>query len=365
MLTYLRDIGATPGRSGHRLATAAERVRFDARLAVAELFGVSDPLRVVFTLNATHAINLVLHGLLTAGGHVLTTRMEHNAVMRPLRELGGRRVTVTALPCGPDGIADADRLEASVRSDTRLIVATHASNVCGAVQPIGALGACARRCGIPFLVDAAQTGGCWPIDLSRESIDLLAFSGHKGLLGPPGTGGLVLHPEFEPTRLPSLFQGGTGSRSEFESQPECLPDKYEAGTPNTAGLAGLAAGVRFVLKRGVHAIREHEQRLTDHLLAGLRRIPGVRTIGPQTAAAMVGVVSFAIAGWSPADVAQSLDEDFDILCRPGLHCAPQAHRTLGTFPAGTVRLSLGPLTGDADVGAAVAAVAELAGRRHG
>jgi len=360
MTRFLHDIGATPGRSGHRLAHAAERVRFQAREAVAELFGATDPLRVVFTINATTAINLVLFGLLAPGSHVVTTGMEHNAVMRPLRALERRGVQVSIVPCGPDGTLDPATVPHCFRPNTQLVVVNHASNVCGTVLPVREIGALARKAGIPLLVDAAQTGGAWPIDLRRDNIDLLAFSGHKGLLGPSGTGGLVFGPEFDVKRLPPLIHGGTGSRSEHEVQPDFLPDKYEAGTPNTVGLAGLAAGVRWVLERGVTCIREHEAALLGRLLDGLRAVPGVRVFGTLDVRTQTAVVAFALVGKSPDTVAQALDERFGILCRPGLHCAPLAHRTLGTAPLGTVRFSPGPFTSVDEVEQAVCAVRELA-----
>ncbi|HNQ24356.1 MAG TPA: aminotransferase class V-fold PLP-dependent enzyme [Phycisphaerae bacterium] len=361
MVRFLRDVGASPGRSGHALANEAERIRLDAREAVAELLGLRNPLRVVFTANATAALNLVLHGLLTPGAHVVISGMEHNAVMRPLRSLETGGAAVTIVPCGADGALTAADIEEYLRPTTRLLVVNHASNVCGTVQPVGEIAALARRHGIALLVDAAQTGGCRPIDVTGDGIDLLAFSGHKGLLGPTGTGGLVIHEDFDIDRLPALIQGGTGSRSEHERQPDFLPDKYEAGTPNIVGLAGLAAGVRFVLERGVEAIRRHEQDLTGRLLAGLREIAGVRILGPQDAGQRAAVVSFTVAGRASSDVAYELEQRFGVLCRPGLHCAPLAHRTLGTLPGGTVRFAPGLFNTVEQIAAAVDAVREVAG----
>ncbi|MFH1417119.1 MAG: aminotransferase class V-fold PLP-dependent enzyme [Planctomycetota bacterium] len=359
MLAFLRDVGASPGRSGHRLSIEAERFRFDAREALAELFGVSDPMRVIFTLNATQALNLVIRGLLPSGSHVVTTSMEHNSVMRPLAAAERRGVSVSLAPCRTDGSMDPDELEQQVRPDTRLIVANHASNVCGTVLPIRTIGAIARRRGIPFLLDAAQTAGCRPINFAEDNIDLLAFSGHKTLLGPSGTGGLVISDGFDIAMLPPLTEGGTGSASERESQPEILPDKYESGTPNSVGLAGLAAGVRYVLDRGVERIREHEQSMTCRLIVGLRRIPGVCVKGTEDADARTAAVSFTVDGRVSSEIAHALDERFDIMCRPGLQCAPRAHRTLGTFPQGTVRLSPGPFTTPAEIDQALEAVAAL------
>ncbi len=363
MLRFLRDVGANPGRSGHALANEAERIRLDAREAVAELFGLRDPLRVVFTANATTALNLVLHGLLTPGSKVVTTGIEHNAVMRPLRTLESRGVSVTVVPCRPDGSLTAAALEEHLRPTTRLLVVNHASNVCGTVLPLREIGVLASQRGIPLLVDAAQTGGCWPIDANRDHVELLAFSGHKGLLGPTGTGGLVIGEDFDVQRLPALIQGGTGSRSEHDEQPDFLPDKYEAGTPNIVGLAGLVASVRYVLRRGVASIREYEQELTQRLVAGLRRIAGVRVIGSEDVSRQIAVVAFTVAGRACSEVAHELEQRFGILCRPGLHCAPLAHRTLGTLPAGTLRFAPGVFNTADQIDAALVAVAQVVGAR--
>jgi cysteine desulfurase family protein len=361
MARFLRDVGASPGRSGHRLANEAERVRFEARELLASLFGLADPLRVIFTHNATAALNLVIRGLLTPGTHVITTGMEHNAVMRPLSALAATGVSLTILPCAPDGTLDPTLLDQHVRSDTRLVICNHASNVCGTVLPIRALGARAHAHGLPLLVDAAQTAGVRPINLHDDNVDLLAFTGHKGLLGPTGTGGLVIHEDFDIARLPALIHGGTGSRSESERQPDFLPDKYEAGTPNAVGLAGLVAGLQYVLARGVAAISAHEQELARRLITGLTHLPNVQVQGTHDPQRQTAVVSFTIDGRACSEVAYALDERFDIMCRPGLHCAPRAHQTLGTLPAGTLRLSPGLFTTLDEIDEALARVAELAG----
>ena len=360
MLRFARDVGASPGRSGHRLANEAERIRFDAREALAELFGVADPTRIVFTLNGTMALNIALLGLLPPGTHVVTTGMEHNSVMRPLGALSQRGVSVSVVPCAPDGTLDAHTVSEFLRPDTRLIVVNHASNVCGTVLPIREVGALARERGIPLLVDAAQTAGCWPINMRDDNVDLLAFTGHKGLMGPTGTGGLVIGDHFSAADLPALVFGGTGSRSEEEHQPEDLPDKYEGGTPNMIGLAGLVAGVQYVLERGAAQIRAVEQFLTRPLIDGLRTTDGVRVFGTHDPGRQTAVVSFTIAGQSASETAFTLDERFGVLCRPGLHCAPRAHRTLGTLPEGTVRFAAGPFTTPTEIETAVAAVRELA-----
>jgi cysteine desulfurase family protein len=371
MADFLARAGGNPGRSGHRLSVEAGRIVYDAREAVAELFGAADPLRVIFTLNATHALNIALAGLLRPGDHVVTSGMEHNAVMRPLRALchmpdddrpsatWPRGARLTVVPCAADGALDVAALERAVTPGTRLIVLNHASNVCGTIQPVDAAAAIAHRAGALLLVDAAQTAGVLPIDVQAMGIDLLAFTGHKGLRGPPGTGGLILGAGVDAGQIEPFMRGGTGSRSESEEQPEDLPDKFEAGTPNGVGIAGLGAGVHWVLDHGVEAIRAHEVALAQALIAGLAEIPGVTVYGPRDAELCTATISFAAAGRRVSEIGGRLDEEYDVLCRVGLHCAPAAHRTLSTFPEGTVRFAPGVFTTLDDVRAAVRAVAQV------
>jgi cysteine desulfurase/selenocysteine lyase len=363
VLHYMQNVGANPGRSGHQLAVEAGRIVYDTREALAQLFNVADPLRIVFTANATEAINLVLQGYLRPGDHVVTTSMEHNAVMRPLRHLQSTGVELTVVPCSAQGMLDPVEMEKAIRPDTVLMVVNHASNVVGTLLPVAEVGALAERRGLPLLVDAAQTAGAYPVDMRNMKIDLLAFTGHKGLLGAQGTGGLCIGERVDLSRLQPLTRGGTGSRSESEEQPDFLPDRYESGTVNGMGLAGLGAGVRFVLETGVERIRAHEQQLTEQLLAGLRCTPGVRIYGTGDAEKQTATVSFNVEGIEPSDVALHLDEEYGIMCRPGLHCAPSAHRTIGTFPRGTVRFGLSYLNTMEQVDVAVEAVGQLAGKK--
>ncbi len=361
MVQFMREVGANPGRSGHRLSVEAARVVYAAREAVAALFHAPDPLRVVFGLNATEALNLALRGLLRPGDHVITSSMEHNSVMRPLRALEREGVELTVVPCSPEGFLDPADVVAAIRPNTVLVALNHASNVVGSLLPVGEVGRIARRCGLLFLVDAAQTGGAYPVDVQAECIDLLAFTGHKSLYGPTGTGGLIVGERVDVARMTPLKRGGTGSRSEHEEQPDFLPDAYESGTANAVGLAGLEAGVRWVLEQGVEAIRAHEAALTQRLIDGLRAIPGVTVYGGLDAARQTPTVSFNIAGKEPSEVGQRLDEEYDVMCRVGLHCAPAAHRTLGTYPDGTVRFGLGAFNTAEEIDIALAAVSKLAG----
>jgi cysteine desulfurase family protein len=333
----------------------------EAREVVAALFGAPEPLRVIFTPNVTYAINLALEGLLRPGDRVVTSSMEHNAVMRPLRSLERRGVKVTVVPCDRQGWLDPADVRAAVAArGTRMVVLNHASNVSGTLLPIADIAPAVRAAGALLLVDVAQTGGAYPIDMGAMGIDLLAFTGHKGLQGPPGTGGLILGPNVDVVAMRPLVRGGTGSRSELETQPEELPDRFESGTANSVGLAGLRAGVQFVLRQGLHNIRAHERELTGALLDGLAGIPGLAVYGTRDPARCMPVVSCTVEGMSPSETAIQLEQDFGVLCRTGLHCAPAAHRTLGTFPEGTLRLSLGLTSTEADVRRAVSALREIA-----
>jgi cysteine desulfurase family protein len=363
MSDFLENAGGNPGRSGHRLSIAAARYVYGAREAVAELFNVSDPLRVVFACNVTYALNLALRGLLRPGDHAVTSSMEHNSVMRPLRALEREGVRLTVVACDPEGRLPLDDLRQAVTPGTRLVVVTHASNVTGNLFPLQAIAGIAHQAGALLLVDAAQTAGAIPIDQAALGIDLLAFTGHKGLHGPPGTGGLVIGDRVDVAQLAPLARGGTGSRSELEEQPDMLPDRYESGTGNSVGLAGLGAGVRWLLERGVESVRAHEAALTDQLITGLRGVAGVSVYGPRCSAEMTAVVSCRVAGLRVSDVGLRLDDEFGILCRVGLHCAPAAHRTLGTFPEGTIRLAPGPYTSAADIQAVSAAFEQIAHER--
>lgn len=354
---YFGEASGNPGRSGHRMSVAAARIVENAREALAELFNANDPSRIVFTHNATHALNLALYGLLRPGAHVITTGTEHNSVMRPLRHFEGLGVESTVIACTPEGRLDLEAVRRAIRHDTRLLVTTHASNVTGALNPLAELAALAREKNILYLVDAAQTAGAVPIDVQAIDVDLLAFTGHKGLLGPTGTGGLYIR---EGLALAPLMRGGTGSDSAHETQPEFLPDAHESGTLNLAGIAGLGAAVRFLLDIGIEAVRTHEQTLIAQFLTGASEISGLTVYGPKDTALRCGLVSFNLAGALPSEVGLILDQSFGIMARTGLHCAPSAHRTLGTFPTGTVRFSFGWYNTPGEVRKGLEALREIA-----
>ncbi len=363
MARFNESIGGNPGRSGHRLSIEAARVVYEARERVAELIGSPDPLSIAFTKNATEAINCVLFGLLKPGDHVVTSGVEHNSVMRPLRFLERQGVELSVVPCSPAGVLDPGDAMAAMKRQTKLIVVTHASNVTGTLLPLDALARIAHDRGSIFVVDASQTAGSVPLDVILTGIDILCFTGHKSLLGPQGTGGFYIRKGLDRLVGP-LIRGGTGSASEFEEQPDFLPDKFESGTPNAIGLAGLAAAIRFVLDSRLEAIREKEVHLTRLFLEGLAGIPGAILYGPQDAGQRTAVVSFNIRGVSPSELAFELDEQFAVLSRPGLHCAPAAHRAIGTFPEGTVRFSFGHSTTEDEIRRGLEALAQISAAYH-
>jgi cysteine desulfurase family protein len=360
MMYFLEKIGATPGRSSHRLSIESARILYQSRESLAELFNVDDPLRIIFTLNVTEALNLALKGLLRPGDQVITSSMEHNSVMRPLRELEKRGVEVKVIPCSSQGVLDPVDLERAIKKNTKLIVLNHGSNVIGSLLPITVVGEMAKRHHILFLVDTAQTAGCYPLDIKKDNIDLLAFTGHKALYGPPGTGGLVIGERVDTKKLIPLKVGGTGSHSEFEEQPDFLPDIYESGTPNIVGLNGLKEGVRFVLAEGVDKIHQHEKNLIIRLIEGLKEIPEVTLYGGDYRKEQVAVVSFNLKDKWPSEVGMRLDEEYDIMCRVGLHCSPATHKTIGTFPRGTVRFSMSWFNTLEEVDQVIMAIREIA-----
>jgi cysteine desulfurase family protein len=311
---------------------------FDARETLADFFGIGDSSRLIFTHSATEALNLAVAGLLREGDHVVSTTMEHNSLVRPLHLAAQRGVEVTWVEGDARGFVDPRRIAAALRPATRLVAVTHCSNVTGTVQPVAEIGALAKESGALFLVDAAQSAGVIPIDVAALRIDLLAAPGHKGLFGPPGSGFLFL---AEGVELMPLFVGGTGGYSTGLNQPEALPERFESGTMNTPAVAGLKAGVEFIRETGIDTIRKHEMTLVAQLREGLGEIPGVVIFGPASPEAHCGPVSFTVTGHDPAQIAFQLDRDHEISVRAGLHCAPLAHRTIGTYPAGTVRVSPG------------------------
>lgn len=354
MARFLEHEAGNPGRGGHRMTVAATRAIEAARGRVAALLG-ADPERTLLGSGATFWLNTVLLTQLNPGDRVVTSALEHNAVMRPLRWLADSRGIEIAVVGGhdPDGLPTAEAFRRRVaEAPTALVVVTHASNVTGAVLPVAEIAAAAAP--VPVLVDGAQTAGSLPLDFATLGVAAFACSGHKGLLGPPGSGVLLLDDSFEPE---PLIRGGTGSRSDSVEMPEHLPDRLEAGTPNGPGIAGLGAACRWLAERGVGAVAEHEGRLVRRLADGLREVDGVTLHGWRDDRPHTGILSLTVAGVDSGELADRLDREHGIMLRPGLHCAPAAHRRIGTFPEGTLRAGIGPFNTEADVDALVAAVA--------
>jgi cysteine desulfurase family protein len=333
---------------------------YDARELLAGFFAVPEPEQVIFTPSVTYSLNLAIKGLLQPGDHVLISSMEHNAVVRPLSRLEAQRgIQVEQLPCKKDGTLDPALVRNHLRSNTRLVVLTHASNVAGTILPVYDVGEILAGSDILYCVDVAQTAGSEVVDFAAMNCDYLAFTGHKGLLGPPGIGGLCISERAAALTAP-LVEGGTGSRSEDENQPQFLPDKFESGTQNVPGIAGLAAGIRLVNATGLEAIKKEKRSLTSAFLQGLSDIPGLTVYGTQNPDTTVATVSVNMAGVDNGDLSFMLEQGYGIMTRSGLHCSPLAHQTIGTFPEGTLRFSFGYKNTADDITAILQALREIA-----
>ena len=354
---FARHSLANPGRSGHKMAQAAEHAIADARHRLNRFFNGRNPERFVFTLNCTDALNMAFKGVLNAGDHVITTNLEHNSVSRPLVAMAeAGRITLTRIAADGGGTIDPDAIKAAIISKTRLIALTHASNVLGTIQPIAEVGRIARERDLLFVVDAAQTAGVVPINVQAMCIDLLAIPGHKSLFGPTGTGALYAGPRAE---VRAWREGGTGGDSLTPTQPAEFPHILEGGTPNVLGIAGLIAGLDFVEERGIDAIRKHEVDLCSRLRRALEQLPGFELFGHGDPARSVGAISFRYDSIPAPDLGGILDTSFDIAVRPGLHCSPYIHKSLGTAPEGLVRVSPGPFNTESDIDRLIEALREV------
>jgi cysteine desulfurase / selenocysteine lyase len=356
---WQRRVGAASGRGVTREANETDRLIRGCRQTVARLIGIDEPRRIIFTQNGTDSLNLALHGLLRPGDHVVTTVCEHNSVLRPLAWLKEHRdVATTLVSCDGQGFVNPDEIRRAITPRTRLIVLNHVSNVTGAIQPAEAIGRIAAEYGVNYLLDAAQSLGHVPTDVRKIGCQLLAAPGHKGLLGPLGTGILYVGPGVEQSLFP-VRQGGTGSESELDRQPDMLPDRYEAGNLNVPGIAGLAEGIAEVHRRSLADIGLHQSQLVAQLLEGLAGVPALSVYGPKSPIGRSAVVSFNLDSWDPQELATVLDSQWSIQTRAGLHCAPRMHAALGTMPAGTVRASLGAFNTERDVAALIDALRAL------
>ena len=362
MYRFMTQVGSNINRGCYEQAYKTEELVYETRERLCRMFGGDDCRNVVFTRNITESMNVLLKGYFKSGDHIIVSSMEHNAVMRPLQQLTGHGITFTRVPCQPDGSLDAADLKSCLKPNTRAVVMTHASNVCGTLLPLREVGSFCRRHSLKFFVDSAQTAGVWPIDMEEMQIDALAFTGHKGLLGPQGIGGFLLKQDMVPLIEP-LISGGTGSISHTEDIPKFMPDRFEAGTLNLPGIIGLHAGITWLENTGMDAIREHELSLTRRFLDGLAAIDPdsrrLRIAGRSDCTMRTGVVSIQTLAKDPAQIAFQLDDTYGIMTRVGLHCAPSAHQTLGTFPTGTIRFSFGWNNTEAEVDLALNALKEI------
>ena len=355
MSDYITNRGININRGSYFLAYDVEDIIYTTRQRLKTLFNGHDPSHVIFTQNVTMSLNMVIKGLLKAGDHVLVSSMEHNAVMRPLTQLLDKGITFDIIPCDKTGSIQLESMDSLIRPNTVAMIINHASNVCGTIQPLESIGSICKAHNLQFIVDAAQTAGVIPIDVKACHIDALCFTGHKGLLGPQGIGGIILTKEMAQTLTP-LIAGGTGSFSHLETMPTHMPDAFESGTLNLPGIIGLNEGLAYIESVGRETIHNHELALTKTFLEGLQDIEHINVIGKQNLQDRTAVVSITIDGMDAASIAYELESTYHIMTRVGLHCAPRAHQTLGTYPEGTVRFSFGYTNTHEDVESALSAL---------
>lgn len=359
MDNFNRYMGGNPGRGSNQQSIRASSVLLETRQSLANLFNIEECLDIAFTANVTESLNIGLKGVLRPGDHVITTSMEHNAVARPLFALGKQGIEWTPVTCAADGTLDPDDLRRAIKSNTRMICTLHASNLTGTIMPIKEIGSIARSAGIIYMVDSAQSAGVLPIDVKEDHIDILAFTGHKGLFGPQGTGGIYINPVM---KIKLLKEGGTGSLSEYLEQPDFMPDMLESGTLNTPGIVGLGAGIAFINEQGMDKIYQHEQKLLTQLIDGLQQIKGIKLYGPADIKRRTAVLAFNIEGMDCGELSSRLDYEFGITTRSGIHCAPLAHQTIGSFNSGSCRLSPGYFNTSEDIINTLQAIETLAMR---
>lgn len=358
VMKAMTKYGANPGRGSHSMAIEGARVIYETRELLAQLFNLDDPMRVILTFNATDALNQAIKGVLNPGDHVITTSMEHNSVLRPIKELEKLGVENTIIQCAKDGSIDIEDIKKSIKTNTKLVATTHVSNLTGTIMPIEHIGNICKNNDLLYLVDGSQSAGVLDIDMKKYNIDMLAVPGHKGLLGPQGTGALLVNCDVN---IRQLKEGGTGSESSSILQPNFYPDKLESGTHNLPGIAGLNAGLKYILNKGTKSIYSHEKKLIDIFIHELKKNPKIEIYGPEDIEKRCGVVPINIIGIDSSEVAFILDNDYNIAVRPGLHCAPLAHKTIGTEKLGAVRFGIGPFNKNSDIAAAVKAVNEISG----
>jgi len=356
IMDCMKNYCANPGRAGHKLAMRAAREIYDARENIAKLFNVDNPMNIVFTNNATDSLNLAIKGVVKRGDHIITTSMEHNSVIRPIKALEKQGIESTIVQCNKEGFLNIEELEKAIKPNTKLIVTTHASNVVGTLVDIKQVGEVAKEHNILYLVDASQTAGVYDINVVDINVDMIAAPGHKCLLGPQGTGILYIR---DGLIVDILKEGGTGSKSEDLFQPELLPDKYEAGTHNTPGIVGLNEGIKFILEKGIDNIRAHEEELCKYMLEKLEEVPNIIIYGTKDSKKRAAVIAINIGNMDSGEITFLLDSEYQIATRSGIHCSPLAHQTLGTLEQGVVRFSLGYFNTKTEIDEAIKALKEI------
>ena len=354
---FMTDIGVSSGRGGYKQAMVADKIVYDTRKLLSKLFNQNDPKKVIFTLNVTEAINMAIYGILEPGDHVITSSIEHNAVWRCLKTLErDKGITISNVPCDIKGHSKAEDVSKLINKNTKLIIFTHASNVLGSIQPIAQIGEIAKNSNILFMVDVAQSAGVIDIDMMRDNIDIIAFTGHKSLMGPMGTGGLAIKDTVD---IRAIKQGGTGGDSAYPYQVDYYPNKLEVGTLNISGIAGLKASLEYIENKGIKIIFKHEKELRDYAIFHLKRIPNLILYGPDETEDAAMVISFNIEGIRCEDVAYQLDKNHEIMIRAGLHCAPLAHEVIGTIKTGTARIGIGHFNTKEDIDRIISALRQL------
>lgn len=356
IMEVMKEYGVNPGRSGYKLSLKASREIYETRNLISQLFNIKNPMDIIFTFNCTQGLNMGIKGILIDGDHVITTSMEHNSVLRPIKHLEEIGVESTIVKANSKGLIDLTDIKKAIKPNTKLIATTHISNLTGSILPIEEIGRIANENNIYYLVDAAQSAGIYDIDVEKMNIDILAFPGHKGLLGPQGTGGLYIRDNIN---IEETFQGGTGSASNSLEQPDTRPDKYESGTSNAPGIIGLGEGIKYILDRGIEDIRKYEEELTEYFIQGISNIDGVKTYGPSDVNKQAAVVSINIKDIDSSEIAYILDEEYNIAVRPGMHCSPIGHETIGSFHQGTVRFSFGIFNTHEEIDYAIKAIKNI------
>ena len=349
VLNYMTNIGANPGRGGHSSSLEGSRVVYKCREALMNFFKFDKPENVIFTSNITASLNILLKSIIKDGWHVITTSMEHNSVLRPLSSINNNKnIELDILPCSKEGILDINLFKSTIKSNTKLVVISHSSNVVGSIQPLNEIGRICKENNIYLIIDSAQTAGVIPIDFYSLSCSALAFTGHKGLLGPQGIGGFLINDELN-SEAGTFIEGGTGSLSDSIIQPDILPDKFESGTLNTPAIAGLLQGIEYINKEGILSIKQKEQELAKLFIEGLNNINSIVIYGTNKIDNMTATISINSTLINNSELGFMLDNEYGIMTRTGLHCAPFAHKTIGTFPLGTLRFSFGAFNDKKDV----------------